>query len=56
MIPNRFQCATSPTRNIRSITHDVRPLVQNLIFQYTNLVHFELNLILYIPYLFLENI
>ena len=41
MLPTLFQCSTPPTRNIRSITHDINPFLQNLIFQYTNPLHFE---------------
>ena len=41
MLPTPFQCSTPQTRNIRSITHDINPFLQNFIFQYTNLLPFE---------------
>ena len=41
MLPTAFQCRTPPTRNIRSITYDINPFLQNLIFQYTNPLPFE---------------
>ena len=41
MLPTLFQCSTSQTRNIRSITHYINPFLQTLIFQYTNPLTFE---------------
>ena len=41
MLPTPFQCSTAPTRNVRSITQDISPFLQNLIFQYTNPLPFE---------------
>ena len=41
MLPTPFQCSTPRTRNIRSITHDINPPLQNLIFQYKNPLLFE---------------
>ena len=41
MLPTPFQCSTPQTCNIRSITHDLNPSLQNLIFQYTNPLRFE---------------
>ena len=41
MLPTLFQCSTAPTRNVRSITHDINPSLQILIFQYTTPLPFE---------------
>ena len=41
MLPTFFQCSTAPTRHVRSITNDVNPFLQNLIFQYTHPLPFE---------------
>ena len=41
MLPTPFQCSNPQTCNIRSITHDLNPFLQNLIFQYTNPLPFE---------------
>ena len=41
MLPTPFQCSTPPTRNVRSITHDLNTFLQNLIFQYTTPLPFE---------------
>ena len=41
MLPTPFQCSTATTRDIRSITQDINPFIQNLIFQYTNALPFE---------------
>ena len=41
MLPTPFQFSTPPTRNIRSITHDINFFLQSLIFQYTNPLPFE---------------
>ena len=40
-MPTPFQCSTAPTRNEQSITTDINPFLQNLIFQYTNPLPFE---------------
>ena len=42
MLPTPLQCSTAPTRNVRSITQGINPFLQNLIFQYTNPLPFEL--------------
>ena len=44
MLATPFQCSTAPTRTVRSITQDINPFLQNLIFQYTNLLPFETEL------------
>ena len=37
MHPTPFQCSTPPTRNVRSITQDIKPfLKRKLTHQYTN--------------------
>ena len=36
MLPTPFECSPPPTRNIRSITHDHDPSLQNITFQYKN--------------------
>ena len=36
MLRTPFQWSTAPTRNVRSITQDINPFLQNRIFQYTN--------------------
>ena len=41
MLPSPFQCSTAPTRNVQSITQDINPFLQNLIFQYTNPLLYE---------------
>ena len=41
MLPTPFQCSTAPTRNVQSITQDISPFLQNLIFQNTNPFSFE---------------
>ena len=41
MLPTPFQCSTPTTRNIRSITYEINPFLQNLIFQNTNPLPFE---------------
>ena len=41
MLPTPLQCSTAPTRNVRSITQDISPFLQNLIFQNTNPLPFE---------------
>ena len=41
MIPTPFQCSTPQTHNIRSITHETKPFLQNFIFQYTKPLLFE---------------
>ena len=41
MLRTPFRCSTAPIRNVRAITHDINPLLHNLIFQYTNPLPFE---------------
>ena len=41
LLPNPFQLTTPQHRNRRSITQDVKPLLNNIIFQYTNPLPFE---------------
>ena len=41
MLPTPFQCSTAPIRKIRAITLDVNLFLHNLMFQYTNPLHFE---------------
>ena len=40
MLPTLFQCSSAPTRNVRSITQENNPFLQNLIFQYSNPIPF----------------
>ena len=41
MVPTPFRGPTSQTRNIRSLSHDIKPFLTNLIFQYKNPLPFE---------------
>ena len=41
MLPIPFQLTTPQQRNIGSNTQDVKPFLNNLIFQYTNSLPFE---------------
>ena len=37
-----FQCSTTQPPNVRSITHDIKPFSNNLLFQYTISPCFEI--------------
>ena len=41
MLPTPIRCSTAPIRNVRAITQEINPFLHNLIFQYTNPLHFE---------------
>ena len=41
MLPAPFQLTVPQYRNIRSITQDVKPFLNNIVFQYTNPLPFE---------------
>ena len=48
--------SSTDQRQKRSLTQDVIPILNNIIFQYTNPLSFEQNLIIYILSLWQENI
>ena len=41
MLPTPFKLITPQHRNIRSISQDVKPFLNNIIFQYTDPLPFE---------------